>query len=282
MKLGSIELQTVSGGLCYLDAGTLYGVVPRVLWELKTPADEKNRILQQTNCVLATIDGRNVLVDTGYGSKLPEKQQRNLSSEPGDPLLQNLKAAGVAPEDIDVVVFSHLHFDHAGGATRVNEAGEVVPSFPNAEYVAQRREWVMATSELPELRGAYPQENLLPLHALGQLRLIDGNVEVLPGLRAIVTGGHTEGHQALVFESDNQTAVFLGDICGTRSHLPVLWCMAYDTNLLQTRRIKADLLGEVADRDWLALFDHDPEYAAARLSRDDRADFIASDLIETL
>ena len=270
MKLGQIELKSVSGGLCHLDAGTLYGVVPRVLWERKTPPDEKNRIPQQTNCVVATIDGLNVLIDTGYGSKLPEKQQRNLASEAGDPLLRNLNAAGFAPEDIDVVVFSHLHFDHAGGGTCLNDAGEIVPSFPKAEYIAQRREWVMATSGLPELRGAYPQENLLPLHASGQLKLIDGNVEIMPGLRAIVTGGHTEGHQALVIESGGETAVFLGDICGTRMHLPVLWCMAYDTNLMQTRRVKADLLGEISDHDWLALLDHDQDYAAVRLSRDDR------------
>ena len=115
MKLGQIELKTISGGSCHLDAGTLYGVVPRLLWERKTPPDDRNRIPQQTNCVLATIGGRNILIDTGYGSKLPEKQQRNLSSEVGDPLIRNLTSAGVAPEDIDVVVFSHLHFDHAGG-----------------------------------------------------------------------------------------------------------------------------------------------------------------------
>lgn len=282
MKFGSMELKTVSGGLCYLDAGTLFGVVPKVLWERKLQADDRNRIPQETNCVLATIDGRNVLVDTGYGSKLPEKQQRNLTSEPGDPLLRNLKEAGFAPEDIAVVVFSHLHFDHAGGGTRTNDAGEIVPSFPNAEYIAQRREWVMATSGLPELRGAYPQENLLPLQDSGQLRLIDGNVEIMPGLRSLVTGGHTEGHQALLFESAGQTAVFLGDICSSRMHLPVLWCMAYDTDLMQTRRSKADLLGEIADNDWLALLDHDPDYAAVRLSRDDRSDFVPSDLIESL
>lgn len=282
MKFGSMELKTVSGGLCFLDAGTLFGVVPKVLWERKLQADDRNRIPQETNCVLATIDGRNVLVDTGYGSKLPEKQQRNLTSEPGDPLLRNLKEAGFEPEDIDVVVFSHLHFDHAGGGTRTNDAGEIVPSFPNAEYIAQRREWVMATSGLPELRGAYPQENLLPLQDSGQLRLIDGNVEIMPGLRSLVTGGHTEGHQALLFESAGQTAVFLGDICSSRMHLPVLWCMAYDTDLMQTRRSKADLLGEIADNDWLALLDHDPDYAAVRLSRDDRSDFVPSDLIESL
>ena len=282
MKFGSMELKTVSGGLCFLDAGTLFGVVPKVLWERKLQADDRNRIPQETNCVLATIDGRNVLVDTGYGSKLPEKQQRNLTSEPGDPLLRNLKEAGFEPEDIDVVVFSHLHFDHAGGGTRTNDAGEIVPSFPNAEYIAQRREWVMATSGLPELRGAYPQENLLPLQDSGQLRLIDGNVEIMPGLRSLVTGGHTEGHQALLFESAGQTAVFLGDICSSRMHLPVLWCMAYDTDLMQTRRSKADLLSEIADNDWLALLDHDPDYAAVRLSRDDRSDFVPSDLIESL
>lgn len=282
MKLGQIELRTVSGGLCHLDAGTLYGVVPKVLWERRTPADEKNRIPQQTNCVVVAIDGRNILIDTGYGSKLTEKQQRNLETESGDPLVRNLAAAGFEPEDIDLVAFSHLHFDHAGGATRLNESNEIVPTFPNAEYIAQRREWVMATSDLPELRGAYPQENLASLRDSGQLRLIDGNAEVTSGIRTIVTGGHTDGHQALLIESAGETAVYLGDICGTRMHLPVLWCMAYDTNLIQTRRSKADLLGQIADDDWLALLDHDPDVAAVRVSRDSRSDFIPSELIESL
>lgn len=282
MKFGEFELTTVSGGTCHLDAGTLYGVVPKVLWERKTPADEKNRIPQQTNCVLVRIDDRNILIDTGYGSKLPEKQRKNLACESGDPLLRNLAEVGFQPEDIDLVIFSHLHFDHAGGGTRLNENGEIATTFPNAEYVAQRREWVMATSELPELRGAYPQDNLKPLQESGQLRLVDGNVELAPGIRTIVTGGHTEGHQAVLIESEGQTAVYTGDICGTRMHLPVLWCMAYDTCLLQTRRAKADLLGQIADKDWLALLDHDPDVAAVRLNRDSRSDFVPAELIRTL
>jgi glyoxylase-like metal-dependent hydrolase (beta-lactamase superfamily II) len=254
----------------------MFGVVPKVLWSRVYPCDEKNNILQATNCVLLRGDGRTVLIDTGYGAKLSEKQRKIFESEEGDRLLQNLRAAGVGAEDVDAVVFSHLHFDHAGGATRLNDAGELVPTFPNAEYIAQRREWATATAGYPELRGVYPQENLLPLRESGQLRLVDGNVELLPGVHAWVTGGHTQAHSAIVIESDGETAIYLGDLCPSTRHLPVFWGMGYDVDMLQLRRMKAEVLGKIADEGWLALFDHDPDVAAARLSRDKKRDFVVT------
>lgn len=282
MKLGDFELATVSGGRYAIDGGTMFGVVPKALWNRVYPADEKNNILQETNCVLVRAADRTVLVDCGYGSKLPDKRRKIFDAEPGDPLLRNLQAAGVQPDDVDAVVLSHLHFDHAGGATRYGDDGRAVPTFPNAEYIVQRLEWTIATADFPELRGVYDDENLLPLKESGQLRLVDGNVELLPGLRAHVTGGHTQGHAAIVIESDGETAVFLGDLCPSTRHLPVFWGMAYDVDVLQLRRSKAELLGRIADENWLALFDHDPEHAAARLQRDARRDFVPVDPIARL
>ena len=197
-------------------------------------------------------------------------------------MLRNLSAVGLSAGDIDVVIFSHLHFDHAGGATRIDSDGKLVPTFPNAEYVAQRTEWFNATADYPELRGAYPQENLLPLRESGQLRLIDRDAEIMTGLRTMVTGGHSDGHQVVIIESVGETAVYLGDICPTSRHLPVLWCLAYDVNLLQTRRSKASILGRIADQGWLALFDHDPDHVGARLNRDPQKDFVASTLLGNL
>ncbi|GAB4135599.1 MAG: MBL fold metallo-hydrolase [Planctomycetaceae bacterium] len=267
MKFGQWELTHVSGGKFRIDGGTMFGVVPRIMWERLCPPDEKHLIPQETNCVLLRDESRTVLVDTGYGSKLTDKQRKIFCTEEGDPLVRNLQEAGVSPEEIDFVILSHLHFDHAGGATLHDENGSLKPTFPNAEYIAQRLEWAIATANFPELRGVYPQDNLLPLQASGQLRLIDGNVEIIPGIRAWVTGGHTQGHSAIVMESDGETAIYLGDLCPTSHHLPPLWGMSYDVDMLQLRRAKAEVLAKVANENWLALFDHDPDIPAARLTR---------------
>lgn len=282
MKLGRLELLTVSGGNYWIDGGTMFGVVPRVMWERQWELDDQHRIPQRTNCLLVRTGTKNVLIDTGFGSKLTDKQRRHINAEEGDPLITSLAGLGLVPADIDVVVFTHLHFDHAGGATRYDEAGQLVPTFPRAEYVVQRREWMIATAHLPEHRGAYSDENLLSFRDSGQLRLMDGDVEIEPGLRALVTGGHTDGHQAIVIESDGDTAVYVGDICATYRHLPVMWVLGYDVHMQQTRRAKFDVLGQIADRNWLAMFPHDPNLAAARLRRDSQKDFVVADGIAVL
>ncbi len=269
MKIGNFEIATVSGGYFRLDGGTMFGVVPKGLWNRRFPSDENNLIAQDTNCLLAQRDGRSFLIDTGYGSKLSEKTRKIFRSQSGDPLVENLAQLGISPEEIDVVILSHLHFDHAGGATQ-NVEGQLRTTFPNAEYVAQQAEWETATADLPELRGAYPQENLFPLKASGQLRLIDGDVEIAPGIRSIVTGGHTAAHQVIIIEDDGHSAIYLGDICPTTRHLPMMWCMAYDVDLLQTRRIKEELLARAVDENMVAVFDHDPDQAAAFLARDEK------------
>jgi glyoxylase-like metal-dependent hydrolase (beta-lactamase superfamily II) len=282
MKLGKLTLSTVSGGRFQLDGGSMFGVVPKPLWSRVYEPDEKNRIQHGTNCVLVQDGSRNLLIDTGYGSKLSPKEREVFASEEGSPLLASLAACGLSVEQIETVILSHLHFDHAGGATRFDESGKLVPTFPRATYIAQRVEWETATAELPELRGSYPLENLLPLRETGQLKLVDGNVVLTPGIRAIVTGGHTAGHMSVVIESDDQTAVFLADLCPTWRHLRTLWCMAYDVDLLQTRRMKPKLLGEIADNGWLALSDHDDQHAAARIARDSRQDFVVTESIPVL
>lgn len=282
MRLGHFELQTISGGNYWIDGGSMFGVVPRTVWTRYISVDDKSRILQRTSCVLVRTGRENVLIDTGYGSKLTEKERTNFTVEPGEPLIESLTAAGLTVNDIDVVVLSHLHFDHAGGATQFDATGRVVPTFPKATYVVQRHEWATATAEYPELRAAYHQPNFVPLKEAGQLRLIDGNVEIVPGLRAWVTGGHTEAHQAIVIESGGAGAIYLGDICPTFRHLPSLWCIAYDLELLKLRRIKPEVLGTCADRGWWALCDHDPDHAAAKLRRDDKRDFTVAETLATL
>jgi len=282
MILGDFQLTTISGGTFRIDAGTMFGVVPKALWQRVMEVDENNLMLSATHCVLVQTGERNILIETGYGSKFSEKKRKIHGAELGEPLVENLAAAGVGVEQIDMVILSHLHFDHAGGCTSLDEQGGLRTTFPNATYVAQRTEWVTATADAPELKGAYPQENLMPIADANQLQLIDGDVTIAPGIRAEVTGGHTGGHQAIFIECGGETAVFMGDVCPTAAHLPPLWCMAYDVDLLQTRRVKPDLLGRIADHGWLALFDHDPNMAAARLERDEKRGFAIAESIPKL
>ncbi len=280
--LGQFTLSIVSGGTFRVDGGTMFGVVPKSLWARAIPPDENNNIPQATNCLLVQTGTQNVLIDTGYGGKIPSKQRAIFAIEAGDPISESLRAVGIAPEHIDIVILTHLHFDHAGGATRLDEQGRLVDTFPNARYIVQKGEWDIATARLPELVNAYPLENFLPLEQTGRLSFIDGNVEMLPGFRALVTGGHTAHHMAVVIESAGATAVYLADICPTQHHLRALWCLSYDVDPLQVRRIKPKLLGEIADRGWLAIFDHDPTHAAARLARDAKKEFHIAEAFETL
>lgn len=274
MQLGDWRLDTVDGGRFSLDGGAMFGVVPKPLWSKARPADALNRIPCACHCVLCRDGERIVLIETGYGGKLTEKERELYAASPGEPLVESLAALGVAPDDVDAVVLSHLHFDHAGGCTRRDEQGRLAPTFPRARHYVQMDEWNAATSGAAELKGSYPLENLLPLAEAGLLEPIVGGGEILPGLRSLLTPGHTRGHQSLVLESRGQTAIFLGDMCPTSAHLRSLWCMAYDVYPLETRRNKPHVLGQAADEGWLILWDHDPDHAASRLARDDKKEFI--------
>lgn len=261
----------------------MFGVVPKPLWERSFRADEMNRIPMVCNCILARRSELTLLVDTGYGGKCSPKQREVFCMEEGDPLVAGLAELGVGPEQVDMVVFSHLHFDHAGGGTTADpETGHIAPTFPQAGYVAHRTEWEIAMSNAPELKGAYPAENLLPLEEAGVLTLIDDNNQVLPGMSTLWTGGHTGGHQAIVLTSQGQTAVYLGDVCPTSHHLRSMWNMAYDTYPLDVRRVKPQLLGRAADEGWLCIFAHDPEVVAAHIARDEKKEFVVTETFERL
>jgi glyoxylase-like metal-dependent hydrolase (beta-lactamase superfamily II) len=208
------------------------------------------------------------LIDVGYGGKLAAKFRLRYSLEDGAPLERNLAAMGVIPDEIDWVVLTHLHFDHAGGATHRDENGRLHPVFPRARHVVQRVEWDDAIGNSPELAGAYYHDDFAPLEVAGLLDLVEGDVEVIPGVIAQLTSGHTRGHQIVRLESADASAVCLADLCPTTHHLPTFWTMAYDQFPLAVRREKPLLLNDVCDHRRIALFSHDPRVAAGRLSRD--------------
>ncbi len=282
MQLGKWRLDTVDAGRFWLDAGVMYGVVPKSVWQKVTPCDALNRIPFAIRCVLARNDEHTVLIDAGYGSKLSPLDRSAHAIESDDPLIDSLAALGVQPGDIDQVVFSHLHWDHIGGATRFDEARQAVPAFPNAEYVVNRLEWEDAQSGAPELSGSYAAENFAPLEASRQLMLVDGETEIVPGLWTRPTGGHTRGHQALLFESGGEIALYPGDLCPVVTHVRRMWCAAYDLYPIETRRRKPELLGAAADGGWWILWDHDPAVAVSRLERHKSKEFVVCQARERL
>ncbi len=274
MHLGNWQLDTVNGGKFRLDGGVMFGVVPRTIWKSVAPPDELNRIECANNCVLARDGSHTVLIDTGYGGKFAPLDRRFYTMEDGSPLLDGLAELGVAPEEIDTVVFSHLHFDHVCGATRLDAAGKRVPIFSRARHIVGRTEWEDATGGAPELETAYPMQDILPLYEAGLMMVVDDNQEIVPGLRGQVTGGHTRGHMALFFESAGQTAAYLGDICPSTVHLRRMWHLAYDTYPLDTRRRKPEYLARAADEQWWILWNHDPRVGISRVARDPKREFI--------
>jgi glyoxylase-like metal-dependent hydrolase (beta-lactamase superfamily II) len=277
MYLGDWQLDTLSGGAHLIDGGVMFGVVPRTLWAGVAAPDELNRVRCANHCVLARNGRQTVLVDTGYGGKYGALDRKFYALEPGEPLLESLATFGLAPADVDTVVLSHLHFDHVGGCTRYDDQRRLVTTFPRAQHVVGRMEWEDATGGAAESQSAYASENLQPLEASGRLVLVDDGAEVLPGLHACLTGGHTRGHLALRFESAGQTALFISDFCPTTAHVRQMWCTAYDTYPLETRRRKPQILAEAAEGNWWILWYHDPRVAASRLQRHARREFAVID-----
>ncbi len=274
MQLGHWQLDTVNGGQFRIDGGVMFGVVPKSLWGPIAPADPHNRVLCANHCLLARDGRHRVLIDTGCGIKFGPLERRYYDLEPGDPLLESLMALGVAAEDIDCVVFSHLHFDHIGGATRRDQQGRLVPTFPTARHFVGRIEWNDAVGDALELRTAYARDDLLQLQHSVPLSLLEDGQEVLPGITVRVTGGHTRGHLAIILQSNGQGVVYPGDLCPTTAHIRRFWCTAYDVHLAETRRRKPLLLGEAADRQWLVIWNHDPRVAASRVQHHPKREFV--------
>ncbi|MEX0937835.1 MAG: MBL fold metallo-hydrolase [Pirellulales bacterium] len=278
MNLGNWQLDTINGGQFWLDGGVMFGVVPKTVWKNVAPPDDYNRIPCANNCVLARDGTHTVLIDTGYGGKFAPLDRRFYNMEEGEPLVEGLAALGVVPEDVDTLVFSHLHFDHVCGATRFDAARHPVPIFARARHLVGRIEWEDATGRLPELETAYPLQDILPLYEAGLMMVVEDGQQLVPGLTGYVTGGHTRGHMAMVFESGGQTAAYLGDICPSTIHLRRMWHLSYDTYPVVTRQRKPQWLGRAADEGWWIMWNHDPRVGVSRVARDEKREFMPVDV----
>jgi len=248
-----------------LDGGAMFGSVPRPMWSRKIAPDELNRIPMAMRCMLVEAAGQRILIDNGMGTKEDERflEIHGVSDDAGRKLEDSLANAGVAPADIDVVVCTHLHFDHAGGNTELQD-GALRPAFPNARYIVRRDEWELAHLDSEKIRAAYMLQHFDPLEEAGVLELVDDELELVPGVRLLHTPGHTPGHQSVLVEVGKETICFLADLVPTRAHVRPLWIMSYDLEPLVTFETKKRVLERAGVEGWTLVFEHDPWIAAAR------------------
>lgn len=259
-RLGRFQLHCLSDGQWRMDGGGIFGLVPKVMWEkIKTP-DALNRIPMATNCMLVRTPDFNVLVEAGVGPKLSEKERTIYGYDRDPGLPDGLREAGLTPADIDLVVLSHLHFDHCGALVSPGRDGELEPLFPRARHVVQAQELEAWRHPDPRSKPSYKPENLRLLEEAGRLWVIDGDTEVAPGIRVRVTGGHTRGHQAVYVQDQEQTVVFTGDFLLMPAFLKINWVSALDLFPLEAMERKAVFLEEAARERQLIWFYHETEH----------------------
>jgi glyoxylase-like metal-dependent hydrolase (beta-lactamase superfamily II) len=257
--LGDFELTVLTDGTYYLDGGAMFGVVPKPLWEKRAPADAQNRILLGTNTVVVRTGRRTVAIETGIGNKLPEKQRGIFDAR--QLLLQSFDAAHIKPEEVDIVINTHLHFDHCGWNTTQREDGSIVATFPNARYFAHRGEVEHGHLQLERDAVSYISENYDPLIASGQMTLLElpggGQTEIVPGVSVEVFPGHTAQMMAVMLDSGGRRACYISDLMPTSAHLDVTWVMGYDLDPLTCIEQRKRFLSRAIPERWLVLFTHD-------------------------
>jgi glyoxylase-like metal-dependent hydrolase (beta-lactamase superfamily II) len=263
VKLGDLEFHIVSDGHIYLDGGAMFGIVPKPLWEKKIPADARNRIKLGLNCLLVYAGGKRILIETGAGGKMDAKQ-RDIFGLDGPRLSDQLREYAIAPGDIDIVVNTHLHFDHCGGNTRL-EKDKVVATFPNARYVSRKGEYEMAMHTNERTRATYFPENYAALEATNQLELIERDTEIAPGVELICVPGHTADMLCIKLSGGGKSAFCLADLVPTAAHLPLAWTMGFDLFPLTVVENKRKWLAQIAREEWIALFVHDSAEPAVYL-----------------
>ncbi len=255
VTLGDFELTICTDGTCLLDGGAMFGVVPKTMWEKRAPADAANRILLGENTVIVRTGKHTVAIETGIGNKLSPKLQEIYGCQ--QLLPQSLQAAGVRPEEIDIVINSHLHFDHCGWNTTKTASGAVVPTFPNARYFAHRGEVEHGHLQLERDRISYISDNYDPLIATGQMTLVEANQEIVPGISVEMYPGHTAQLMAVHIDSGGQRATYISDLIPTSAHLDTTWVMGYDLYPLTCIEERKRFYQRAIPEKWLVLFTHD-------------------------
>lgn len=265
LTLGDFELTIISDGTYPLDGGAFFGVVPKVMWSRKAPPDARNFITAGLNSLLIRTGKQNILVETGMGSKLPDKMVK-VYGQPAK-LLENLQAARVAPDEIDTVINTHLHFDHCGWNT-IRQGDGVTPTFPKAKYYVQEGEWRHAQEQHIRDAVSYISDNYNPLIESGQMQLLRGDQEIVPGISVRVFPGHTMNMQAVVVTSGGKTACYISDLIPTSVHIDLTWVMAFDLSPIDTIDSKKRYYDLALPGRWLTVFTHDDAVPWAYIEQD--------------
>src|SRR6202046_2674536 len=273
ITLGDFELSSFSDGTYPLDGGAYFGVIPKIMWSRRVEADERNYVMTGLNSLLIRTGKHTVLVETGMGNKLSERMIK-FYGQPAQ-LLPNLAAAGIAPEDIDIVINTHLHFDHCGWNTIRNKDGKIVPTFPRAKYYAPEGEWQYARNPSERDAISYISDNYDPLVQSGQMTLLKGGEQIIPGITVKTFPGHTAHMQAVIVESAGRTACYISDLIPTTAHIDIAWGMAFDLYPLQTIESKKRYYAKAIPEKWLTVFTHDPRTPWAYVETDEAGKMLA-------
>jgi glyoxylase-like metal-dependent hydrolase (beta-lactamase superfamily II) len=276
LTLGDFELSIFSDGTYALDGGAFFGVIPKIMWSRKAVADERNYVQAGLNSLLIRTGKQNVLVETGMGNKLSERMIK-FYGQPAQ-LLASLAAGGVAPEDIDIVINTHLHFDHCGWNTVRDKDGTIVPTFPRAKYYAPQGEWQYARKPSERDSISYLPDNYDPLVASGQMRLLKGGEEIVPGISVKTFPGHTAHMQAVIVESGGRTACYPSDLIPTSAHIDITWGMSFDLYPLQTIGSKKQYYAKALTEKWLTVFTHDAKLPWAYIEKDEAGKMVVREV----
>jgi glyoxylase-like metal-dependent hydrolase (beta-lactamase superfamily II) len=272
-KVGDLTVHAIQAGGQRLDGGAMFGVVPKPLWERRIAADEKNRIQLGMRCLLVEHQSGLVLIDTGAGNKENQKFKDIYGIENEGPdgrtsLEEGIRELGRTNDDIAVVINTHLHFDHAGGNTYLDEAGEVQLSFPKARHIVKKGEYDYAMHPNERTAASYFERNYLPVVRSHQFEFVVREKEIVKGIRVIPSPGHTPFHQSVLIESAGERAFFLADMCPTSAHIPLPWIMGYDVEPLVTLETKRRIFRQAEDENWLLIFEHDATVPWGRIEHD--------------
>ncbi len=265
VDLGTFRLYPLVDGFFHLDAGGLFGIVPKTIWGRTWAVDDRNRLRIAARSLLVQTGDHWVLIDTGNGDKFDDKYKEIYGIEGPPALEQQIREVGITPEDIDVVINSHLHFDHAGGNTKKDAKGDWIPAFANARYVVQRGEYHFATHLNERTRGSYRIDDYVALEQQGLFDFQDGDASIVPGVKVVRSGGHSPYHQCVLLESGSNKAFFLGDLVSTRANLAYAYISAFDLEPLVTLEKKKEYMTRAAAEDWLLFFVHDPDIACSKI-----------------